>query len=66
MNVLAKERETEYSLADSVARVMFAWHRFAPAALAGAQQAGAACIVVEPDAFERLLAERMLAQDGGV
>ena len=29
MNVLLKERETEYYLADSGAKVLFAWHEFA-------------------------------------
>jgi long-chain acyl-CoA synthetase len=57
MNVLFKERETEYYLADSGAKVLFAWHEFAQVARAGAGEAGAACIVVEPDAFDRLLTE---------
>lgn len=57
MNVLLKERETEYYLADSGAKVLFAWHEFAQVARTGAGEAGAACIVVEPDAFDRLLTE---------
>ena len=57
MNVLLKERETEYYLADSGAKVLFAWHEFAQVARTGAGKAGAACIIVEPDAFDRLLAE---------
>src|ERR1700751_4073253 len=57
MNVLLKERETEYYLADSGAKVLFAWHEFAEVARASAEQAGAVCIVIEPDAFGRLLGE---------
>src|ERR1700751_2932277 len=57
MNVLLKERETEYYLADSGAKVLFAWHEFARVARTGAEQAGAVCIIIEPDAFGRLLAE---------
>ena len=36
MNMLLKEREVAYYMADSGARVLFAWHTFADAAKAGA------------------------------
>ena len=48
MNVLLKERETGFYLSDSQAKAVFAWHDFAAAAKAGADAAGAECIVVEP------------------
>jgi long-chain acyl-CoA synthetase len=54
MNVLLKEREVAYYMADSDARVLFAWHEFADAATAGAR--GAEVIVVEPGAFDARLA----------
>ena len=55
MNVLLKERETGFYLSDSQAKAVFAWHDFAGAAKAGADAAGAECILVEPGEFERLL-----------
>jgi long-chain acyl-CoA synthetase len=54
MNVLLKEREVSYYMADSGARVLFAWHQFADAARAGAGDTEV--VVVEPGAFEALLA----------
>jgi long-chain acyl-CoA synthetase len=56
MNVLLKEREVAYYLGDSGAKVLFAWHEFADAAHAGAERAGAECILVEPGPFEALVA----------
>jgi long-chain acyl-CoA synthetase len=56
MNVLLKRRETSFYLGDSEARLVIGWHGFAEAAQAGAQDAGAECLLVEPAAFERLLA----------
>jgi long-chain acyl-CoA synthetase len=56
MNVLLKEREVAFYLQDSGAKVLFAWHQFADAAHAGAEQAGAECVLVEPGEFEALLA----------
>ena len=56
MNVLLKHREVEFYLGDSEARLMFAWHEFAPEAEPGAAAAGAECIVVEPESFGRSLA----------
>jgi long-chain acyl-CoA synthetase len=55
MNVLLKEREVGFYLRDSEAKVLLAWHQFADAALAGAEQTGAECVLVEPGAFEALL-----------
>ena len=56
MNVLLKEREVNFYLADSGAKMLFAWHGFAEAAEAGAAEAGAECILVTPGEFEQLLA----------
>jgi long-chain acyl-CoA synthetase len=56
MNPLLKDREVAFYLGDSGAKVLFAWHGFAEAAQGGAQEAGADCIVVEPGAFEGLVA----------
>jgi long-chain acyl-CoA synthetase len=56
MNVLLKRREVAFYLGDSEARLVFGWHAFAEEAAAGADKAGAECLVVEPLAFERSLA----------
>jgi len=56
MNVLLKEREVAFHLRDSGAKVLFAWHEFADAAHAGADQAGAEVVLVEPGELEPLLA----------
>jgi long-chain acyl-CoA synthetase len=56
MNVLLKEREVAFYLRDSGAKVLFAWHQFAAAAHAGADQTDADCVLVEPGAFEALIA----------
>jgi long-chain acyl-CoA synthetase len=48
LNVLLKQREVAFYLSDPGARLVFAWHECADAARAGAQQAGAECVVVEP------------------
>ncbi len=53
MNMLLKEREVAYYMADSGARVLFAWHQFADAARAGAHDAEV--IEVSPEAFDALL-----------
>jgi long-chain acyl-CoA synthetase len=55
MNVLLKEREVAFYLGDSGAKVLFAWHQFADAAHAGAEQADAECVLVEPGELEPLL-----------
>jgi long-chain acyl-CoA synthetase len=56
MNVLLKRREVAFYLSDPGARVVFAWHEFEDEARAGADEAGAECIVVRPGEFEQLLA----------
>ena len=55
MNMLLKEREVAFYMADSGARVLFAWHAFAEAAKAGAGDTEV--IVVEPGSFDALLTE---------
>jgi long-chain acyl-CoA synthetase len=57
MNPLLKEREVAFYLGDSEAGALLAWHQFAEPARAGAQQAGAECVIVEPETFETLLAD---------
>jgi long-chain acyl-CoA synthetase len=54
LNVLLKAREVNYYLSDSGAKFLFAWHGFAEAAEAGAEEAGAECILVRPGEFEQL------------
>ncbi|MHB8659208.1 MAG: long-chain-fatty-acid--CoA ligase [Solirubrobacteraceae bacterium] len=56
MNVLLKRREVTFYLEDSGAKLLFAWEGFAEDARAGAEAAGADCVVVEPGRFERELA----------
>ena len=41
MNVLLKKREVGFYLSDAEAKLVFAWHDFAEAAEAGAEEAGA-------------------------
>ena len=47
MNVLLKGREVAFYCSDPESKVLFAWHDFAEAAQAGADQAGTECILVE-------------------
>jgi len=56
MNVLLKRREVAYYLGDSEARLVLGWRGFAEEAQAGAGEAGAECLLVEPAAFQRLMA----------
>ena len=56
MNVLLKKREVGFYLSDPEAKVLFAWHDFAEAAEAGAEEAGTELVLVEPGGFEQLLA----------
>jgi long-chain acyl-CoA synthetase len=56
MNVLLKRREVAFYLSDPAAKLLFAWEGFADEAQAGADQAGAECIVVAPGSFEETLA----------
>src|SRR4051794_13850916 len=51
MNVLLKRREIAFYLEDSGAELLLAWHGFAEEARAGAADAGAELIEVEPAAF---------------
>src|SRR5205809_5988249 len=53
MNMLLKEREVAFYMADSGARLLFAWPEFADAARAGARDSEV--VVVEPAAFDALL-----------
>jgi long-chain acyl-CoA synthetase len=52
MNVLLKKREVAFYLEDPEAKLLFAWHGFADDAQAGAEQAGAECLLVELGTFE--------------
>ncbi|HEX2393230.1 MAG TPA: long-chain fatty acid--CoA ligase [Solirubrobacterales bacterium] len=61
MNVLLKRREIAFYLGDSGARALLAWHGFAAEARAGAEEAGAELIEVEPGEFAAALAERQPA-----
>jgi long-chain acyl-CoA synthetase len=56
MNVLLKRREIAFYLEDSGAKLLLAWHGFAEEAKAGAAEAGAELIEVEPAAFAASLA----------
>ncbi|HEX3241144.1 MAG TPA: long-chain fatty acid--CoA ligase [Solirubrobacterales bacterium] len=58
MNVLLKRREIAFYLSDSGAELLLAWHGFAEEARAGAEEAGAELIEVEPASFAALLAEQ--------
>jgi long-chain acyl-CoA synthetase len=57
MNVLLKRREVEFYLSDSGAKLLFAWHGFAEDAQAGAEAAGAECLLVTPGEFEKQVGE---------
>jgi long-chain acyl-CoA synthetase len=56
MNILLKQREVAFYLGDCDAKLVFAWHEVADPARAGATEAGAECLPVEPEAFGQLLA----------
>jgi long-chain acyl-CoA synthetase len=56
MNVLLKRREIAFYLEDSGAKLLLAWHSFLNDAEAGAADAGAELIAVEPEAFAATLA----------
>jgi long-chain acyl-CoA synthetase len=55
MNVLLKRREVAFYLRDSGAKLLFAWHGFAGDAQAGARDAGAECVLVEPSEFAQIV-----------
>jgi len=57
MNPLLKGREVAFFLENPEAKVLFAWHDFAEAAEAGAQQTGADLILVKPGEIEQLVAD---------
>jgi long-chain acyl-CoA synthetase len=57
MNVLLKEREIAFYLEDSGTKLLLAWHGFADEARAGAADAGAELVEVEPAAFAAMLGE---------
>jgi long-chain acyl-CoA synthetase len=56
MNVLLKAREVAFYLADSEAKLVFAWHQFAAAAEQGAAEAGAELRAIKPGESEQTLA----------
>jgi long-chain acyl-CoA synthetase len=56
MNVLLKKREVAFYLKDPEAKLLFAWEGFAEDATAGAEEAGAQCVLVAPGEFENILA----------
>jgi long-chain acyl-CoA synthetase len=56
MNPLLKAREVAYYLRDCDARLIFAWHGFAAGAQAGAEQADATAVIVDPATFPGLVA----------
>ncbi len=55
MNVLLKKREVGFYLSDPEAKLLFAWHDFAEAAEAGAEEAGTELVLVAPGEFEELV-----------
>jgi long-chain acyl-CoA synthetase len=63
MNVLLKGREVAFYCSDPESKVLFAWHDFAEAAQAGAEQAGTDCILVKPGEFEQLVGEAPAVTD---
>jgi long-chain acyl-CoA synthetase len=63
MNVLLKGREVAFYCSDPESKVLFAWHDFAEAAQAGAEQAGTDCILVKPGEFEQLVGESPAVTD---
>jgi long-chain acyl-CoA synthetase len=63
MNPLLKEREVAFHLGDSGAKVLVAWNQFADEARAGAEEAGADCIVIEPGEFEKQVGEAEPVED---
>jgi long-chain acyl-CoA synthetase len=58
MNVLLKRREIAFYLEDSGAELLLAWHGFGEEARAGAEDAGAELVEVEPQSFADLLGDQ--------
>jgi long-chain acyl-CoA synthetase len=63
MNILLKERETSFYLTDPGARVVLAWPEVAGPAQAGADAAGAQCLVVDDAFAQRLAAAEPVRED---
>ena len=63
MNPLLKSREIAYYLADSEAKLIFAWHGVADEAQLGAKEAEAEVIVVDPAGFGELMAAASAVPD---
>jgi len=61
MNILLKQREVEFYLADSAASLLFAWDGL-EAAHDGAAEVGVECIFVEPESFAAMLASSQPAE----
>jgi long-chain acyl-CoA synthetase len=61
MNVLLKRREIAFYLGDPGAKILIAWHELGEEARAGAAEAGAEEIEVEPDAFAKQLEDTEMA-----
>ena len=57
MNVLLKRREVAFYLRDPGAKLLFAWEAFGDDARAGADEAGAECVIVKQGDFEKLLGD---------
>ena len=57
MNVMLKEREAEFCLADSGAKCVFAWYEYADVVRPAAGAAHAEVVLVEPGRFDALLRE---------
>jgi long-chain acyl-CoA synthetase len=57
MNPLLREREVEYYIADSGARVLFVWHQVTDEATRGAKTAGADTVVLAPGGLAEMLAD---------
>jgi long-chain acyl-CoA synthetase len=55
MNVLLKRREVNFYLADSGAKLLFAWEGFAEDAQGGAKDAGTECVIVTLTGFQELV-----------
>jgi long-chain acyl-CoA synthetase len=58
MNVLLKRREISFYLEDSGAGLLLGWHGFGNEAVAGAAEASADLIEVDPESFAELLGDR--------
>ncbi len=52
MNVLLRQREVAFYLGDPQAKLLLAWHEFKADAQAGALEADADCVLVDPETFE--------------